>query len=37
VADLDRQVAGEMYLRYVGPQPPYAFLDHVVTEERSWA
>jgi hypothetical protein len=37
VADLDRQVAGQMSLRYVGPQPPYAFLDHVVTEERSWA
>lgn len=37
VSDLDRQVAGQMSLRYVGPQPPYAFLDHVVTEERSWA
>jgi hypothetical protein len=37
VADLGRQVAGQMSLRYVGPQPPYAFLDHVVTEERSWA
>ncbi|MGY2877033.1 hypothetical protein ACVW00_004223 [Marmoricola sp. URHA0025 HA25] len=37
VGDLDRQVAGQMTLRYVGPQPPYAFLDRVVTEERSWA
>ena len=37
VGDLDRQVAGQMSLRYVGPQPPYAFLDHVVTEEQSWA
>jgi len=37
VADLDRQVSGQMSLRYVGPQPPYAFLDHVVIEERSWA
>ena len=37
VGDLDRQVAGQMSLRYVGPQPPYAFLDHVVTEARSWA
>jgi hypothetical protein len=37
VRDLDRELAGRMTLRYVGPQPPYAFLDHVVTEERSWA
>jgi Gas vesicle synthesis protein GvpL/GvpF len=37
VADLDRQLSGQMMLRYVGPQPPYAFLDHVVTQERSWA
>lgn len=37
VADLDQQVAGQMFLRYVGPQPPYAFLDRVVTEEGSWA
>lgn len=37
VGDLDRQVAGQMSLRYVGPQPPYAFLDHVVVEEQSWA
>lgn len=37
VADLDRQLAGRMTLRYVGPQPPYSFLDHVVVEEGSWA
>lgn len=37
VGDLERQVAGHMSVRYVGPQPPYAFLDHVVTEEGSWA
>ena len=37
VSELDRQSAGQMSLRYVGPQPPYAFLDHVVTEERTWA
>jgi hypothetical protein len=37
VGDLDRQLRGEMMLRYVGPQPPYAFLDHVVAEDRSWA
>ena len=37
VADLDREVGDRMSLRYVGPQPPYAFLDHVVAEERSWA
>jgi hypothetical protein len=37
VRELDRELGGEMSLRYVGPQPPYAFLDHVVTEERSWA
>lgn len=37
VGDLDRQLAGEMSLRYVGPQPPYAFLDRVVVEEESWA
>ena len=36
VSELDRQAAGQMSLRYVGPQPPYAFLDHVVIEERSW-
>lgn len=37
VSELDREAAGQMTIRYVGPQPPYAFLDHVVTEERSWA
>ena len=37
VADLDRELAGQMTLRYVGPQPPYSFLDHVVLEEKSWA
>jgi len=37
VGDLDREAAGRMTLRYVGPQPPYAFLDRVDTTERSWA
>ena len=37
VGDLNREVTGQMSVRYVGPQPPYAFLDHVVTEEGSWA
>jgi hypothetical protein len=37
VGDLGRQLAGQMTVRYVGPQPPYAFLDHVVTREQSWA
>lgn len=36
VGDLDRELSGRMTLGYVGPQPPYAFLEHVV-EERSWA
>jgi len=40
VGDPDRGLQGRMHLRYVGPQPPYAFLEHVVVEEeaqRSWA
>jgi len=41
VAELDRRFGGQVLLRYVGPQPPYAFLDHVVIQdkprERSWA
>jgi hypothetical protein len=37
VGELDRQAAGQMVIRYVGPQPPYAFLDHVVTREQTWA
>ncbi|MBW8750151.1 MAG: GvpL/GvpF family gas vesicle protein [Propionibacteriales bacterium] len=37
VGDLKRQLSGQISVRYVGPQPPYAFLDHVVTGERSWA
>jgi hypothetical protein len=37
VGDLDRRLEGQMSLRYVGPQPPYAFLDHVVIEEPTWA
>jgi hypothetical protein len=37
VTALGREVAGQISLRYVGPQPPYAFLDRVVPEERSWA
>lgn len=36
VGDLDRRLAAQMMLRYVGPQPPYAFLDHVVTQGASW-
>lgn len=37
VAALDRELGAEMTVRYVGPQPPYAFLDYVVIEENSWA
>lgn len=37
VGDLERELDGRMTVRYVGPQPPYAFLDSVVTEEQSWA
>jgi hypothetical protein len=37
VSALGEELAGQISLRYVGPQPPYAFLDRVVTEERSWA
>jgi hypothetical protein len=39
VGRLDRELHGRISLRYVGPQPPYAFLDHVVLDEEaaSWA
>lgn len=37
VGALGRKLEGRMNLRYVGPQPPYAFLEHVATEEGSWA
>ena len=36
VSELSGEVAERLQLRYVGPQPPYAFLDSVETEERSW-
>ncbi|MET0524839.1 MAG: GvpL/GvpF family gas vesicle protein [Nocardioides sp.] len=36
VSELGEEVAGRLQLRYVGPQPPYAFLDSVQTEERAW-
>ena len=36
VSELSEEVAGRLQLRYVGPQPPYAFLDSVETEERAW-
>ena len=36
VSELGAEVAERLQLRYVGPQPPYAFLDSVQTEERAW-
>jgi hypothetical protein len=36
VSDLRQELADRLDLRYVGPQPPYAFLDSVETEERAW-
>jgi hypothetical protein len=36
VADLRRDLA-RCEVRYVGPQPPYAFLDSVDTEASTWA
>jgi gas vesicle protein GvpL/GvpF len=36
VADLRRDLA-RCDIRYVGPQPPYAFLDNVDTEASAWA
>lgn len=30
------ELGSRLRLRYVGPQPPYAFLDSVETEEQAW-
>jgi hypothetical protein len=35
VADLRRELA-RCDIRYVGPQPPYAFLESVDTEASTW-
>lgn len=36
VADLQRELGSYLALRYVGPQPPYAFLESVETEASAW-
>jgi hypothetical protein len=36
VADLRRELGSRLTLRYVGPQPPYAFLESVETEVSAW-
>jgi hypothetical protein len=36
VSALGEEVADRVQLRYVGPQPPYAFLESVETEEQAW-
>jgi hypothetical protein len=36
VAAVGDELAGRLRLRYVGPQPPYSFLDAVETEEQAW-
>ncbi len=37
VADLREEIGRRLQVRYVGPQPPYAFLDSVETEATAWA
>lgn len=37
VADLARSVAPAMSIRYVGPQPPYSFLEPMQRGELAWA
>jgi len=37
VADLRDELGPRIQVRYVGPQPPYAFLDSVETEASAWA
>lgn len=37
VADLARSVAPAMSIRYVGPQPPYSFLEPMQRGEIAWA
>lgn len=36
VTTLRDEQDGRLQLRYVGPQPPYAFLDHVEVGESAW-
>jgi hypothetical protein len=37
VSDLRDEIGERLRVRYVGPQPPYAFLDSVDTGEKAWA
>ena len=37
VGTLRAQIEQSIRLRYVGPQPPYSFLDAVTTGEQTWA
>lgn len=37
VEALDRELGRRVRLRYVGPQPPYAFLDAAVSGRLAWA
>jgi hypothetical protein len=36
VADIDQQLGDRLRLRYVGPQPPYSFLEPVRNGELAW-
>ncbi len=36
VAELRKDPSGRLRVRYVGPQPPYAFLDSVEVEAPAW-
>lgn len=36
VTTLREEQNGRLQLRYIGPQPPYAFLEHVEVEESAW-
>jgi hypothetical protein len=36
VAEVGEELSSRLRLRYVGPQPPYSFLDAVETQEQAW-
>lgn len=37
IANLSRKLPSRLRLRYVGPQPPYAFIDAATASEPAWA
>jgi hypothetical protein len=37
VGDLRAETQGRLMIRYVGPQPPYSFIEHVASGEIAWA